>query len=198
MQHSRRLSLPVISLVLAALLSSGAAALAGPGPGAFDESMYAIMAGYLKIQEQLAADSIEGVAEEAQSLAAKASGLDASHVGGEHAAHYKGLPIALEKAARALGEASSIEEAREAFEDLSRPMAMWATVSRPPGVSVVFCSMAKASWLQREGEVRNPYYGKAMLNCGEIMSEAGHSAGPAEDGEAVSHPTRERAASRPR
>ena len=45
-------------------------------------------------------------------------------------------------------------------------MAMWATMSKPAGVNVVFCSMAKASWLQTDKKIRNPYYGKKMLTCG--------------------------------
>jgi len=32
----------------------------------------------------------------------------------------------------------------------------------------VYCDMAKASWLQMDRKIRNPYYGKEMLECGEI------------------------------
>jgi len=28
--------------------------------------------------------------------------------------------------------------------------------------------MAKASWLQTEKGIRNPYYGKSMLDCGTL------------------------------
>jgi len=162
-------------LALVATLSAGTPALADPGTHSFDESMKPILAGYLKIQERLAADSTEGIAGEAQTLAAQASSLDAGQVSGEHAAHYSEIPAKLHSAARGLSNAPDIRSAREAFRDLSRPMAMWATISRPPGINVVFCSMAGASWLQREGEVRNPYYGAAMLNCGEVVSGSDHS-----------------------
>jgi hypothetical protein len=29
------------------------------------------------------------------------------------------------------------------------------------------CSMAKAKWIQAKGALRNPYYGKSMLQCGQ-------------------------------
>ena len=32
----------------------------------------------------------------------------------------------------------------------------------------VYCPMAKASWLQADKTVRNPYFGPAMLDCGQI------------------------------
>lgn len=31
------------------------------------------------------------------------------------------------------------------------------------------CPMAKATWVQKEPEMRNPYYGKSMLECGEKL-----------------------------
>ena len=40
----------------------------------------------------------------------------------------------------------------------------------PEGYGVGFCPMAfdfaGASWIQREGEIMNPYYGSGMLHCG--------------------------------
>ena len=80
-------------------------------------------------------------------------------------------------AAQALSKAPDINAARDAFKQLSQPMAMWATMSHPDGVDVLFCSMAKASWLQKHGEVRNPYYGAASLRCGEVLAS---TAPPAE------------------
>jgi Cu(I)/Ag(I) efflux system membrane fusion protein len=36
-------------------------------------------------------------------------------------------------------------------------------------LQVVWCSMAPGRWLQRAGEVANPYYGQEMLRCGDIQ-----------------------------
>ena len=33
---------------------------------------------------------------------------------------------------------------------------------------LAFCPMARRPWLQKEDKIRNPYYGSAMLDCGEF------------------------------
>jgi hypothetical protein len=35
-------------------------------------------------------------------------------------------------------------------------------------LKIAYCPMVKKSWLQREEQVRNPYYGAQMLTCGEL------------------------------
>ena len=71
--------------------------------------------------------------------------------------------------AKGLVVARTLAEAREAFKVLSKPMAMWGTMAKPEGIDVVYCSMSRGSWLQPTGAVRNPYHGKSMLGCGEVV-----------------------------
>lgn len=160
---------------LAALAVATAPAAAGSGTEQFDEAMKPILASYLAIHERLAADSTQGVGAAAESIKDAASKLDAAAVTGEHAAQYKDLPAGLQREAEAVGKAPDLDAAREAFKRLSELMARWAKVSRPEGVNVMACSMAKASWLQKVGEARNPYYGKSMLDCGEVVDDFSHS-----------------------
>ncbi len=37
-------------------------------------------------------------------------------------------------------------------------------------LKIVKCPMAKARWIQKGSAIKNPYYGKKMLTCGEIES----------------------------
>ena len=37
------------------------------------------------------------------------------------------------------------------------------------GVTIAFCPMAQKYWLQRGDTVQNPFYGKAMPDCGRIV-----------------------------
>jgi hypothetical protein len=32
----------------------------------------------------------------------------------------------------------------------------------------MYCPMKKSNWLSNEKTVKNPYYGSAMLTCGEV------------------------------
>lgn len=150
--------------------SGGSAA----GTQRFDTQMKPILDSYLQIGNALSADSIDGVREQALAIANHAEALDSGSVSGEHATHYKNIPTNLKKAAHALSKAQALDDARESFKELSQPMAMWATMSKPKNVDVVYCSMVKASWVQKHGKVRNPYYGPEMLNCGEVVGGDSH------------------------
>ncbi len=142
------------------------------GTGEFDRAMGPILAEYLKIHRALVADQTEGVREAAEKIGVLADSVDPKTVNGEHAMHYSGVPMDIKKAALQLGQQEEIAAMREAFKELSRPMAMWATMSKPKGIYIVYCSMAKGSWLQNDKVVQNPYHGPAMLRCGEIVGGA--------------------------
>jgi Cu(I)/Ag(I) efflux system membrane fusion protein len=161
----------VVALGAGHISRAGAESTVGPeGTQRFDAQMQPILESYLRIATTLSNDSLEGVRKEAQVIAKQARGLDSTSVSGEHAAHYKDIPVNLKKAAEAVGRAKTLDEARDSFKSLSMPMAMWATMSKPKDVDVLYCSMAKASWVQRHGNVRNPYYGSAMLKCGQVVT----------------------------
>ena len=161
-----------LSTILAAssLLTAACAQAAKPAP--FDQGMQPILAEYVKIHAVLAGDKTAGVTVAAKKIAKLTAKLDASGVKGETAKHYQAMPAKLKAAATKLAGAKGIKAMREAFKSLSRPMVMWTTMSKPTGVNVVFCSMAKGSWLQRDKKILNPYYGAKMLTCGEIISGA--------------------------
>jgi hypothetical protein len=145
----------------------------------FDKSMAPILEAYLKIQNTLAGDGADGVEASAKAIAKLTKKVSAKGIAGAQAKHYQALPATLHRAALALRRAKGLDKQREAFKSLSRAMALWVSISKPVGVNVVFCSMAKASWLQRDKSIRNPYYGSKMLACGQIIAGAdkGHGDG---------------------
>ena len=71
--------------------------------------------------------------------------------------------------AKEVADCEDIDTAREKFQKLSEVV---VGLSLPEKHVVAFCPMANdgegASWVQKEGELRNPYYGSKMLTCGEI------------------------------
>lgn len=147
------------------------------GTERFDLRMESILDPYLQIGRSLSSDSLDGVNRRAEAIAKKAAALDSSSVSGEHAAHYKNIPTDIKKAAQALSRAETLDGARESYRKLSMPMAMWATMSKPKQIDVLYCSMAKGSWLQKPGKTRNPYYGPTMLECGDVVGGDRHKDG---------------------
>jgi hypothetical protein len=119
------------------------------------DPMSGILGEYLKIQQALASDSIKGVAESAAKIVEAASEPGVESAG------------AILKGAKGVALARDIKAARAAFKQLSAPMVAWASKAKPAGVETVHCSMAPGSWVQKTGEISNPYYGAEMLTCGE-------------------------------
>jgi hypothetical protein len=75
------------------------------------------------------------------------------------------------KAAKAVGDAADLKAARVAFGELSDAVIAAGKAEGwkdTPEVKVAYCPMAKKSWVQKESEIRNPYYGTAMLTCGSF------------------------------
>lgn len=119
----------------------------------------AVMAEYIVIQEALASDSVEGVAEHAGKLAEKlASAGDAAGA----------------EAAGSIAGAGGIEETRRHFEAVSRSVieSMKAHGAPDGEYFQAYCSMAfgdrGASWVQVDTTINNPYFGSRMLRCGGV------------------------------
>jgi hypothetical protein len=114
----------------------------------------------------LASDDLAGY--KAQ-LAALRSALAAFFTADAHAAHG---PLAPFK--DGLPEPTDLGVARRQFAQLSTAVADLARAMlslHSAGLHLFECPMApvvvKGRWLQRTGELRNPFYGSAMLTCGE-------------------------------
>jgi uncharacterized protein DUF3347 len=139
--------------VLACVGILGAAASAAHAA----DTIGAVLDPYFRIQTALVDDRFETVKSDALQVAQQAGGLGAA-----------GQPI--EAAATSLSEAADIGAAREAFGKLSDAVIAYADATRTsPGadVATMYCPMVKKNWLQKDGAIKNPYFGKAMPGCGE-------------------------------
>jgi Cu(I)/Ag(I) efflux system membrane fusion protein len=84
----------------------------------------------------------------------------------------KMLSTDVAKQADALAAAKDINKARDAFKPLSASLAKYLADNKA-GKGVyheAWCPMARASWLQTEKDIKNPYYGKSMLYCGSFKN----------------------------
>jgi membrane fusion protein, copper/silver efflux system len=74
------------------------------------------------------------------------------------------------EAAQKLAASESLEDARAAFGVISGELVK--VVQGQPGVYLMNCSMAKdGTWVQKTSKIENPYMGKKMLACGEIVKK---------------------------
>ena len=131
------------------------------GAAQASDALKAVVGSYLEIHVQLAADKVDAIKTPAAAIATAASSM--------------GQPgEAIVKAAKAVEQAADLERAREAFGPLSDAVIAAARAEGwkdLDGVKVAFCPMVNRSWLQKDEKIRNPYYGAAMLECGQIREK---------------------------
>lgn len=151
-------TLKTILLAAAVGLLAGAGARAADNP-ALPGPVKSVYDHYLKIQTSLANDSLAGAAENADAITKAVQG-DA-----------KALPAEVGAQAEALAKAKDLKSARAAFKPLSDALIKYLADNKDKNAYVqVYCPMAKASWLQADKNVKNPYLGQAMPDCGEIQN----------------------------
>lgn len=148
-----------LGLVLAVSACAAVAAQQSPPAAASSDATRAIVKSYLEIQGHLAADRFQDAKGPARTLAAQAAAL------GKDGA-------ALAKAATAFEAAADVKTARDAFASMSEAVIARVKADGSPGAAadlrLAYCPMVNRSWLQREEQIRNPYYGSQMLSCGEF------------------------------
>ena len=136
-----------------------------------------LLIGYDLLKDALVSDNGQKAKEEAGKLKEKIGKTAMSLFGGE--AHQPWMTFQ-EKVITALDKmesAGDITEVRTGFIAVSDQFVSLAKLFGPFGETlyVQFCPMTNenkgAQWISRVSEVRNPYYGAAMLKCGETISE---------------------------
>jgi hypothetical protein len=151
----------ITTLLLAALGLLSSNVLRAADPAALMQPVKLVYDQYLKIQEELAKDSLKGVVEHAATIAKAVRGDE-----------MKMLPLDVAKQADALAGAKNLKAVREAFKPLSASLIKYLAEQKFPQGTYheAYCPMVKASWLQSDKDIRNPYMGKAMLTCGEFKN----------------------------
>jgi hypothetical protein len=145
------------------VFAAGAAACApapqtSATPSAGSEMSRAVVDPYLKVQTALADDSMDGVRAGAGDIATAATALGAP-------------AMKIDTAAVQLAATTELADAREKFGALSQAIDTYMTglhLVPPVGVKVAVCPMVQKPWLQADGTIVNPYYGKSMLTCGSF------------------------------
>jgi hypothetical protein len=73
---------------------------------------------------------------------------------------------------RHISETAAIDHQREHFESLSKNMYSLLSGLKLNSTTVYqqYCPMKKAAWLSESEDIRNPYYGDDMLDCGKVTA----------------------------
>ena len=138
-------------------------------PALAAELPVALVQPYLKAHELLSTDEFKGVAEAAKGVEAAAASLgkDAEAM----VVSAMARPFGAGVAAKQMGAAKTIAEARTAFGALSVALEGYAEKTKstlPKDLHIAYCPMEDKPWMQKGKEIKNPYYGASMIDCGSI------------------------------
>ncbi|GAB6096980.1 hypothetical protein JCM14469_32340 [Desulfatiferula olefinivorans] len=152
---------------------------ADSAPQALDEGsrrlLKAVYDDYLAFKDALAADDIDTARARASAFKARIEDTSPSALHGTWLKVREALVGTLAHAAHQ----ESLADLRKTFQAVSRSMVDMARGLGPADrtLYVQHCPMADdnkgADWLSADKEIRNPYYGKSMLSCGEVTATIG-------------------------
>ena len=124
---------------------------------------------YYQLKDALVAGNGNNASTRAQEFIKAANGIDYKVIS-------EGNINALLKDASPISENKDINKQREHFANLSNNMATLAKAVKLTADPIYkqYCPMKKTSWLSSEKAIKNPYYGNAMLTCGNIAETISH------------------------
>lgn len=140
-------------------------------PEAFQNAFKQALPAYLKMKDAFVASEATKIAQEAKTTLEGFKKLDQSAIGKMEKEHLSKSIEMLE----AISKNEDLENQRTYFVILNENLVALASnlESLKGAVYVQQCPMANANkgavWLSTEQEIRNPYFGDAMLTCGSVI-----------------------------
>ncbi|WP_417867908.1 efflux RND transporter periplasmic adaptor subunit [Xanthomarina gelatinilytica] len=142
-------------------------------PKAFQEQLKQVYDNYINLKDALVQDNSEQANNDAKNLVSNLSKIDMKLVKGEAHKHWMALESDIKSSVNAISNSSEIKVQRDHFKHLSSYLIKAIQLfGINETVYVEFCPMVDnnngAYWLSKEEQILNPYFGDAMLKCGEV------------------------------
>ncbi|QCR25240.1 DUF3347 domain-containing protein [Pontibacter sp. SGAir0037] len=138
------------------------------------EQIAAVLDSFLKLKDDLVASDAQQAQDEAKTLLAAAEKVDAAGLAGEQKAFAEERIAEVKQSASKMAEAADLAVQRGQLELLSEATFALTKAFGASTATLFYqhCPMANnnqgAYWLSADGEIRNPYFGESMLECGSI------------------------------
>ena len=145
-------------------------------PPAFSDQLLTALQGYYAIQERLATDDFDGAQKATRLFSGVLEKVDMQLLI-DKTAHetWMSTTKVFTESAQAIEKAEDLKAVRVAFEAISEHLIFAVRAFGTNGdvpIHLTHCPMAfkgkGGNWLQAGPDVRNPYLGKVMLECGEM------------------------------
>jgi Protein of unknown function (DUF3347) len=135
-------------------------------------SLYGILTLYFDLKNALVNSDAVAASDKAGSLLKAINEADTKALSADERKAFMSLQDKLSYDARHISEVQKIDHQREHFANLSLNMYTLANSVPLSGKPVYedYCPMKKAYWLSAEAEIRNPYFGSQMPDCGVVKN----------------------------
>jgi Cu(I)/Ag(I) efflux system membrane fusion protein len=142
----------------------------------FKEQLNTVFENYVSVDKALVNDDAETAKKSANGLQKSIEKVDIKLLKDDAHKHWMTLEKELKASTSAIATTSDIRKQREHFIHLSAHLINAVkTFGINQKVYVDYCPMANnnvgAYWLSKDKEIRNPYFGADMLNCGSVTDE---------------------------
>ena len=142
-------------------------------PKAFQQQLNSVYESYINLKNALVEDNTNKVSQDANTLLDNLSQVDMKLVKDKTHNHWMSLAKEIKSSATSISKTTDLKQQRSHFKHLSSHLINAVQLfGVNEKVYVEFCPMADnnngAYWLSKEEKVINPYFGEAMLTCGEV------------------------------
>ena len=122
-----------------------------------------LLTSYYNIKDALVAGNATSASANAEQFVKSANGIDYKVIS-------EGNINALVKDARLISEAKGVDKQRQFFATFSTNIVALAKAVKLTSEPVyeAYCPMKKSYWLSSDKAIKNPYFGNAMLTCGNV------------------------------
>jgi Cu(I)/Ag(I) efflux system membrane fusion protein len=142
-------------------------------PKAFQQQLKQVYDNYINLKDALVEDNSEQATSDAKKLISSFRKIDMKLLKGEAHKQWMTLEGHIQSSASSISKSSEIKTQRDYFKQLStyliKAVQLFGVNEK---VYLEFCPMADnnngAYWLSKEEQILNPYFGDAMLKCGEV------------------------------
>ena len=151
--------------------------------GAFNKSYNVLLSAYISVKDALVAGDTTKASAAARTLSIAADSLQVSEIKGDSMLKETARVFATTVSSSALGLAGEpdIKAKRKEFQMIADAMWTLTQTVQYDGQKLYwhYCPMAfnnsGAYWMSNEREIRNPYFGNEMLECGSVQDSLDYS-----------------------
>lgn len=162
----------LLTFLLIALTAGASAQDLGKIDPTVQTQIGAALTEYYLLKDAMVDSNADAANLKADGLLVALDAVDTAKMTSAQKAQWDKLSRSIRSDAEHIRENEDLAHQREHFVKLSSNMysLVFGFKANETDAYLQYCPMKKATWLSKNKEIRNPYYGKRMLDCGSVRT----------------------------